>query len=85
MYFFSDKYLIEYKNTVHEEKFRQVFEITALMLSKRPEERPNCSELLTKTHEWTVDTNIIKSDEYYEEFISLCDTNNKLRVLKSFV
>ena len=55
------------------------------MLSKAPEERPDCSELLAKTHEWTVDTNIIKSDENYEEFISVLENNEKLIFFKKII
>ena len=55
------------------------------MLSKIPEERLSCSELLAKTHEWTVDTNIVISDEYYAEFISLSENSEKLEILKNII
>ena len=54
------------------------------MLSKKPEERLSCSELLAKTHEWSVDTNTVRSDENYEQFIALSD-NESLKILKTFV
>ena len=56
------------------------------MLSKRPEEeRLSCIELLAKTHEWTVDSNRVRSDEYYNEFISVLDSNDNLKILKVFI
>ena len=54
------------------------------MLSKKPEERLSCSELLAETHEWSVDPNIIRSDEYYEQFITHSNQES-LKIMKTFV
>ena len=54
------------------------------MLSKDPEKRLSCSELLDKSHEWTVDTNIIKNEKY-GNFLEMAETNEELKTLKTFV
>ena len=54
------------------------------MLSEEQNLRTDCSELLAKTHEWTVDTNIIKCDENYEEFISVTDKSENLKNLRYY-
>ena len=52
------------------------------MLSKDSNVRPDCTQLLATTLEWTVDTNTVRSDENYEEFIRITQNNDKLKVLQ---
>ena len=54
------------------------------MLSKEENLRPDCSELLAKTHEWTFNINNIKCDENYGEFISVSDKSENLRILRHY-
>ena len=55
------------------------------MLSKDQRDRPNCNELLAKTHKWSVDTNIIRSHEYLNEFLTLSNENEKLDFFKHYL
>ena len=55
------------------------------MLSKDPSNRPDCTHLLAKSKEWTIDKNAIKSDEYYNEFNTLLDKSKDLDILQRFL
>ena len=55
------------------------------MLSETPEERPNCSELLAKTHEWILDSNIVRNDEYFEQFIQFTESNENFKIFKTIL
>ena len=79
------KYSAIYSGTIIEEKFPILMKVISKMLSKKPEERLSCRELLAKTHEWTVDTIIIRSDVNYKEFIEISENNDKLEIFENLM
>ena len=77
--------MIHYSNTCIKQKFEKVLKIIAKMLSKDAIKRPDCRQLLAKSKEWTIDANTIKSDEYFEEFLTLSENDVKLNILREFI
>ena len=73
---------MKYSEENLKERFQKLLEIISHMVSKEPDVRPNCITLLANSQEWTLNQNIVKSDENYMEFIGITENDDKLKVLQ---